>query len=159
MTNNTGNRVSPTEEPGSPMSTAQKGLKGARIIHAVFLLAAIVYLILPLTTFRAKSQPPPAVFALAIGLTAAAVLGFAVFIRLRLMQVASEALRNNPEDTAALQQWMRGTMISLVCCESVVLFGLSLRIVGEPWNICGILYAAGTLFLFAWTPRLDLPPE
>jgi hypothetical protein len=141
------------------MSTAQKRLKGVRIIHAVFLLAAIGYVILPLRMIRVESQPPPAVFALAIGFTAATVLGFAVFFRMRLMQAASEALRSNPEDTVALEQWMRGTIISFVCCESVVLFGLSLRITGVPWNICGIFYAVGILFLLTWTPKLDLPPE
>lgn len=141
------------------MSTAQKRLKGVRIIHAVFLVAAVVYVILPLKMIRGESQAPPATFAWAIGFTAATVLGFAVFRRLRLIQPASEALRNNPEDTAALQQWMSGTIISLVCCECVVLFGLSLRITGVPWNICGIFYAVGILFLLAWTPKLDLPPE
>jgi hypothetical protein len=159
MTNNMGDPESPAEEPRLPMSTAQKRLKGVRIIHAVFLFAAVVYLILPLRMIRVQSQAPPATFAWAIGFTAAAVLGFAIFRRLRLIQPANEALRNNPEDTAALQQWMRGTIISLVCCECVVLFGLSLRIAGVPWNICGIFYAVGILFLLAWTPKLDLPPE
>ncbi|MGA2302380.1 MAG: hypothetical protein ABSG77_17000 [Candidatus Acidiferrum sp.] len=141
------------------MSTAKKRLKGVRIIHGVFLLAAVGYVIVPLRLLRVESPAPPAVLAAAFGFTAVTVLGFAVFFRLRLMQAASEALRNNPEDTAALQKWLRGTMISFICSESVVLFGLSLRITGVSRNICGIFYAVGILFLLAWTPKLDLPPE
>lgn len=141
------------------MSTAQKRLKGFRIIHAVFLLAAICYLILPLKLISVQSQAPPRVLAVAIGITAAATLGAAAFLRMRLMQPASEALRTNPEDTVALLKWVRGTMISFVCCESVVLFGLVLRITGVAWNICGVFYAVGILFLLAWAPKLELPRE
>jgi hypothetical protein len=141
------------------MSAAQKNLRSVRIIHAVFLLTAILYVVIPLKLIRVDSQAPPTVFLAAFGFTAATVLGFAAFFRLRLVQAASEALKDNAEDTAALQKWVRGTIISFVCCESVVLFGLSLRITGVPWNICGIFYAVGILFLLAWTPKLDLPPE
>lgn len=141
------------------MSAAQTKLRSARIIHAVFLLAAIGYVIVPLRLVSVESQSPPLVFSIAFGFTAATTLGFAVFFRLRLMQPASEALRNNPEDTAAPQKWVRGAIISFVCCESVVLFGLSLRIIGVPWNISGIFYAVGILFLLAWAPKLELPRE
>jgi hypothetical protein len=141
------------------MSTAHKPLKSLRIIHAIFLLAAICYLIVPLRLINVQSQAPPRVFAVAIGATAITTLGVAAFYRQRLIRPSSETLRNNPEDTAALLSWVRGTMISFVCCESVVLFGLVLRVTGVPWNICGIFYAVGILFLLAWAPKLELPPE
>ena len=141
------------------MSAAQKNLRSARIIHALFLVAAVLYVIVPFRLIRVESQPPPDVFAVAIGFTAAAVVGLAVFFRMRYVQPNNKALRNNPEDAVALAKWRQGTIISFVCCESVVLFGLSLRITGVPWNICGIFYAVGILFLLAWTPKLDLPPE
>jgi hypothetical protein len=141
------------------MISARETLRGVRIIHGVFLLAAIGYVIVPLKLIRVESQPPPSVFALAIGFTAAAVIGLAGFFRMRYVQPNSEALRNNREDAVALAKWRQGTIISFVCCESVVLFGLSLRITGVPWNICGIFYAVGIVLLLAWTPKLDLPPE
>jgi hypothetical protein len=141
------------------MSAAQENLRSVRIIHAFFLVAAGLNVIVPLRLIHVESQSPPDVFAVAIGFTAAAVIGLAVFFRMRYVQPNTEALRSNPEDAVALAKWRQGTIISLVCCESVVLFGLSLRITGVTWNICGIFYAVGILLLLAWTPKLNLPPQ
>src|SRR5208283_1441945 len=102
LTNNTRNAVLASEGSWLSMSTAQKRLKNLRIIHAVFLLAAFSYLIVPLRLTNVQSQAPPQVLAVAIGITAAATLGVAAFLRMRLIQPSSETLRNNPEDTAAL---------------------------------------------------------
>jgi hypothetical protein len=141
------------------MISAKETLRSVRIIHAVFLLAAIGYVIVPLRLMRVESQTAPVVLAAAFGFTAATVLGLAVFLRTRLVQASGEARRNNPEDPVALQQWRKGTIISYLLCQSVVLFGMALRIVGVSWNIWGIFYAVGILFLLAWTPKLDLPPQ
>jgi hypothetical protein len=84
-------------------------------------------------------------------------LAGAFIAQTRLVQPASEALQNNPEDATAAAQARKGTILSLVCCESVVLFGLVLKILGVPWNICGIFFAVGVFFMLAWRPRLELP--
>jgi hypothetical protein len=141
------------------MISAKETLRSVRIMHGVFLLAAIGYVVVPLGLMRVESLTPPAVLAAAFGFTAATVLGLAVFLRTRLVQASGEALRNNPEDAVALQQWRKGTIVSYMLCESVVIFGMALRITGVSRNICGIFYAVGILFLLAWTPKLDLPPE
>jgi len=49
---------------------------------------------------------------------------------MRVVQGAAEALRKNPEDTAAATRWRQGVIASLVCGESIALFGLTLRFRG-----------------------------
>jgi hypothetical protein len=50
-------------------------------------------------------------------------------------------------------------ILSLVFCESVILFGLALRVLGAGWNVAGVFYAVGIVLMLLWTPKLDLPPQ
>lgn len=49
-------------------------------------------------------------------------------------------------------------ILSFVFSETIILFGLALRILGVPWKLAGLFYAVGTLLLLACTPKLDLLP-
>ena len=93
---------------------------------------------------------------LAFGLVALTSLGISLFFRRRIVQPAAERLSNNPEDSLAARRWRSGVLVSLVFCESVVLFGLALRFTGAGWNVCGVFYAVGIFFLLLWTPKLGL---
>lgn len=80
------------------------------------------------------------------------------FIRIRMVKPAEEALRSNPEDGAAAARWRMGVVLSLTFCETVLLFGFALKILGASWNVCGVFYGVGIFFLLLWAPRLELPP-
>lgn len=140
------------------MTLAEKNFRSLRIINVAFLLAALADLFVAFRVAPPVPQTPTNAFAIAIGLLAFSTLAGAFIAHTRLTQPASEALQNNPEDVAAAAQARRGTILSLVCCESVVLFGLVLKILGVPWNICGVFFAVGVFFMLAWRPRLELPP-
>jgi len=139
-------------------SLAQKTLRIMRVLHAALLLAAVLYVLLPLLVIKGAMHPPDAVIPLAFGMSALPALGVALFYRRRFVQPASEALCANPDDAAAAGRWRQGVLISLVCCESVVLFGLALRFIGGSWNLCAIFYVVGIFLMLAWVPRLELPP-
>jgi hypothetical protein len=141
------------------MTAAQKSLQTARVIHIALLLAMFGYLALPLFALPVGTQKSPLFLAPVWGIFALSALGAAMFFRNRLIQAASETLRNNPEDKSATAQWQRGVILSLVLCETVALLGFALRLTGAPWNICGIFYAVGIFFMLAWWPRLELPPN
>jgi F0F1-type ATP synthase membrane subunit c/vacuolar-type H+-ATPase subunit K len=140
------------------MTIAQNSLRVARLIHLGLLFAAFAYLVLPLYVRPPDLKPPDFVFVLALGVVALSAMGAGIFIRARLVQPASERLRSNPEDAEAAKRWRTGVILSLVFCETVALFGFSLRFIGGSWNVCGVFYAVGIFFLLAWTPRLELPP-
>jgi hypothetical protein len=96
---------------------------------------------------------------MAFAAISAGSIGAAFFIRMRLIQPAVVRLRENPEDGPAAGRWRAGVLFSLVLCETVVLFGLALRMMGVEWNVCGVFYAVGIFFLLAWTPKLGLLPQ
>jgi F0F1-type ATP synthase membrane subunit c/vacuolar-type H+-ATPase subunit K len=139
------------------MTLAQKNLRSLRIIHIAFLFAAVAYLAVPFLAPPSGSQPPPAAVVIGISVVGFSTWAAGIFIRTRMVQPAEDVLRNNPEDAAAVGRWRMGVILSLVFCESVVLFGLALRFVGASWNVCGVFYGVGIFFLLAWTPRLELP--
>ena len=141
------------------MGTAQKTLQAVRIIHLAFVGTAVAYIIVPLAYAPALKPAFPPVFPLALGILSLCVLGLAMFFRARRIQPASELLQNNPEDKAAISLWRGGVILSLVFCECVVLFGVTLKLLGMPWSVCGIFYAVGIFFMLAWWPRLELPPS
>ena len=141
------------------MTLAERNFRSLRIIHIAFLFAAIAYLVVPFVAAPQSQQSPPAVMVISIGAMAFSTLAGAFFVRARLVQPANEMLRNNPEDASAAGRWRMGVILSLVFCESVVLFGLVLRFIGASWNVCGVFYGVGIFFLVAWTPRLEFPPS
>ena len=141
------------------MNAAQKALRTARIFHIALLAAAIAYMALPLFIDFGIKQQIGSILSLALGAAGVVILGVAIFLRKTRITPAEEALRNNPEDNAAALRWRGGVVVSLVFCESIVLYGLALRILGVPWAVSGIFYAVGIFFMLAWWPRLELPPD
>ena len=138
------------------MTTAEKTLRAMRLIHFALLFAAAAYLVLPLAVSRPITRTPSLVVILAMGAVAFSGVAGAVLLRGRLVQPSAEALRANSQDLPALGRWRAGVILSLVLCETTVLFGLALRFTGAPWSVCAVLYATGIFLLLAWTPRLKL---
>jgi hypothetical protein len=141
------------------MNAAQKALKAMRMIHAAFLLASILYILVAAAYAHTAEQSMPGIFPIAAGLVAMSSVGIAFFFRMRDVQPSGAKLRDNPDDATAAAKWRGGVLLSLVFCESIVLFGLALRFLGFSWDVAGIFYAVGTLLMLAWTPKLDLPPQ
>ena len=137
------------------MTTAEKTLRAVRLVHLALLFAAVAYLVLPLAVSRPMTQTPSLVVILAMGAVAFSGIAGAALLRGRLVEPSAEALRANSQDLAALQRWRAGVILSLVLCETVVLFGLALRFTGAPWSVCAVFYAPGTFLLLAWAPRLE----
>jgi hypothetical protein len=141
------------------MNNAQKNLRIARIAHIAFCFSAILYILVPLLVIRVPQGPAPREIVFALGVVAFASLGAALFFRARLVQPSSEKLVVSPDDAGAAKQWRAGVILSLVFCESVILFGLALRVLGAGWNVAGVFYAVGIVLMLLWTPKLDLPPQ
>jgi hypothetical protein len=109
--------------------------------------------------FPPSRQESPPVVPLTLGILSLFVLGAAIIYRTRTFQPAIELLRNSPEDPVAIGRWRGGVILSMVFCEYVVLFGLTLKLLGVSWNVCGIFDAVGIFFMLAWWPRLELAPS
>jgi len=141
------------------VNNAQKNLQIARIAHIALFLSAILYILVPILVIRVPQQPAPREIVFTLGVMAFASLGAALFFRTRLVQPSTENLVRSPDDAGAAKQWRAGVILSLVFCESIILFGMVLRILGAGWNVAGVFYAVGIVLMLLWTPKLDMPPE
>jgi F0F1-type ATP synthase membrane subunit c/vacuolar-type H+-ATPase subunit K len=141
------------------MSIAQKTLRSVRVIHAAFLLAALLYVWLPAMIVHASGKEAPTAMVLAVSMVALSSLGIAVFLRRRMVRPAADRLSKNPEDVQAAGRWRSSVVVSLAFCESLVLYGLALWFIGAGWNVYGVFYAMGIFLLLAWYPRMDLLPQ
>ena len=138
------------------MNLAQKSLQGARIIHMALLFAALAYVVVALyVASPAKGALPMGVVG-GLGIGAFSLLVVAVFFRTKFVQPGAEKLRVNGDDEIAARLWRTGTIVSLVFAESIVLFGLVIRMIGASWNVSGVFYVVGILVMLAWWPKLDL---
>ncbi len=84
------------------------------------------------------------------------LVGIAMFFRLRMVRPAAEALRLRPEDAQMLARWRIGSLISLVLCEAIGLYGFALRVLGGEFSLSAPFYAVAILLMLVWRPRLDV---
>jgi hypothetical protein len=82
-----------------------------------------------------------------------------IFAVWRLFVLRSEAtLATQPEDTAALNRWRSGYIITYALSEAVALFGLMLRILGFTLSEVAPFYVVGFVLILFFSPR-RLPRE
>jgi hypothetical protein len=93
---------------------------------------------------------------LVTGLVLWSVLG-GFRLRSRLIHRSEESLAKDPSNSKALRQWEAGQLIGLATGESIVWWGLVLRMAfgGARWQAL-LFYAAGLFLLLLWTPRLPI---
>jgi F0F1-type ATP synthase membrane subunit c/vacuolar-type H+-ATPase subunit K len=78
-------------------------------------------------------------------------------LRHRLLLRSEQAAAKDASNPKALKQWEAGNLIGLASAESVVLWGLVVRMVlgGALWQ-ASFFYAVGLLLLLLWTPRMPI---
>lgn len=137
------------------MSLAQKSLQSARIIYAALLFAALAYIVVAAYASNLSTGHVPMAVVEGIGIAALSLLTVGVFFRLKFVRPGAERLRANPDDEAGARIWRTGTIVSLVFAESIVMIGLTVKLIGVSWNLSAIFYVAGILLMLAWWPKLD----
>jgi hypothetical protein len=81
-------------------------------------------------------------------------------LRQKLLFAPAAALVSDPENAVLLRQWRAGNIVSFAFAESVMLFGVILKFLGERWSIVSIFFGIGLLLLLLWSPKKSqtLPP-
>ncbi len=137
------------------MSLAQKSLQSARIIHIALLFAAIAYVVVAWYVASPAKGAVPIAAVGGLGIGAVSLLGVAVFFRTKFVKSGAEKLRVNRDDEIGARLWRTGTIVSLVFAESIVMFGLVMRMIGASWNFSGIFYVLGIFLMLAWWPKME----
>ena len=136
---------------GSYPDSMESARKITQLVRAAMLSAIVLYgVILKMLPAHPESPPNPVIF------NAIAVLAFVeivVMLILRRIFVAraSEVLRSQPEDTAALIRWRKGHLITYAFAEAIALYGIVLHFLGFP-NVQASLYLLVGFFLILMSP-------
>jgi hypothetical protein len=86
---------------------------------------------------------------------ALSVIFWGASIRRRMLARAEAALAKDASDSKALRRWESGQILGMAYAESLVLWGLVVRMIlgGAFWQ-ASLFYASGFVLLLFWTPRL-----
>lgn len=141
------------------MNAAQATQKYMRVLHIVFLLTVVLYLWVPWMLVGGQATESPFVVVLVLGMVALTSVAAVLFFQARRVRPAAEQLRLRPDDAQAAARWRTGLILCFAFSETIVLFGLALRLLGAPWKFSGVFYAVGALLLLACRPKLELLPE
>jgi hypothetical protein len=89
----------------------------------------------------------------ALTLVAITTMGMIFAVRRLFVLRAEVTLAVQPEDTAALNRWRAGYIITYALCEAVALFGLVLRILGFTLSQVTPFYLVGFVLILLFGPR------
>ncbi len=132
------------------MEPQRKLLQTVRI---ALLVSIALYVFIGERMGRSTSAAPDRNIYFVVTLVAITTVGI-IFAVWRLFVLRSEAaLADQPEDTAALKRWRTGYIITYTLCETVVLFGLVLRLMGFTLSEVAPFYVVGFALMLLFSPR------
>jgi len=123
-----------------------------RLIHRAFVLTWCMYLGI-LIYLHWPEKPVPIIFPMALGVVAISSIQVVRTLRLKLLFAPAAALVSDPENAVLLRRWRSGNIVSFVFAESIMLFGVVLKFLGEQWSIVSFFFGIGLLLLLLWSPR------
>jgi F0F1-type ATP synthase membrane subunit c/vacuolar-type H+-ATPase subunit K len=127
-------------------------MRDLRVLHIVFIMSAIM--IMGVGEFvPTPANPDLKIMVFALGFVAVADLGIGFFLRRNILDPARETLHRQPDDANALTAWRSGHVLGFVFPETVVLFGLVVRLLMGNRELALPFYIAGTAVLILWMPR------
>ncbi|MGD0181381.1 MAG: hypothetical protein ABSC15_16325 [Terriglobales bacterium] len=132
------------------MEPQRKLLQTVRI---ALLVSIALYVFIGERMGRSTSAAPDRNIYFVVTLVAITTVGI-IFAVWRLFVLRSEAaLADHPGDTAALKRWRTGYIITYTLCETVVLFGLVLRLMGFTLSEVAPFYIVGFALILLFGPR------
>jgi hypothetical protein len=139
---------------GGAVMTFESRLRSATIVHWAIFGSAILFITMAeMIGPRARIVERADMFVLVFGFFAAMNAAVAFFAHRQFVARSEEILRANPHDPVAAQRWLQGHVLAVAFCESIVLFGFIMRIIGAANAIVWPFYAAGLLLMLLFTPR------
>jgi hypothetical protein len=130
----------------------EASLKIVRIVWIAMLIAAFIYLWLP-EKLNVQPRDLDSTFYGAFIVLVAVMLASIVILRKLTIGKAEPLIRSNSNDTAALQKWRFGQIVTVALCEAIVLYGLVLRFVGATRSQSAPFYGVGIAAMIVFWPR------
>lgn len=134
--------------------TRQSALLSSRAVRSILLAVIAVYaLVAERRTGHANMAPLLPAWGLSV-LALGTVITILI-LRKRLLFLANEKLRRDPQDADGLGQWRRVTMLSMVLAHSIGIYGFILRMSGCARTVAWPFFFASVALLLLWRPQLD----
>jgi hypothetical protein len=127
--------------------------KAVKMLRIVFLVSIALSVFVAERVAQSVALAPNRNVYFVLTLVALTTVGM-IFAVWRLFVLRSEeTLATQPEDTAALNRWRSGYIITYVLSEAVALFGLVLRILGFSLLQVAPFYLVGFVLILFFSPR------
>jgi FtsH-binding integral membrane protein len=122
-----------------------------RVIQYALLGSVLLYVFVGEEVTRAAIANPMLFYALSFA--SVTTVGVMLVMRRTLVLPSESALRSRPDDTASLNRWRTGYIITYALSEALALFGLVLRLTGFTLSQVAPFYIAGFVLLLFFSPR------
>jgi hypothetical protein len=134
--------------------TRQSVLLTTRAVQSV-LLASVALFVFVAEKMTGRADPMPLLSAWSLSALALGVVISGLILRRRLLFLANEKFRRDPQDAYGLSQWQRITIMNMVLAMSIGIFGFLLRMMGNARTVAWPFFLASVALLFLWSPHLD----
>jgi hypothetical protein len=124
-----------------------------RIIHAAMILSIFLYVDVFREIGTIHTDPMDNTLIAAIGVIALFTIAGGYFLRSKRMGPAASTLRTNPEDANALAQWRKGAIVSAALAEAIVLYGVSIYLIGGNAKQTAPFFVVGLIVMLLWWPK------
>lgn len=128
-------------------------LKLQIVRFAMLISIGLYFLVANMIPAHAHASPNPMIFRV-ITLFSFLSLGVVLLVRKLLVANPSEALRSNPEDSAAFAKWKSGQVATWALGEATALYGLVLHFTGFSAVETIPFFVAGALLIVIFPPSL-----
>lgn len=135
-----------------PAPTLEGALLRLRIFYGAIFVAALMQIGAAERLARETSNAVHFLYK-AFLLVSVLDLGIAFFYRQRKVAPSIERLRDQLDDTGAIQNLTAGSILSVVLAESVVLCGFALQFLGATRPQAAPFYFAGVFLMLLWWPK------
>jgi F0F1-type ATP synthase membrane subunit c/vacuolar-type H+-ATPase subunit K len=126
---------------------------GVRIIQIGMLVSVALYAVVGESLHLGTKPIPSNTLFHALSLISITLVGATMVVRRTLIVPSEAALRQRPDDPAALARWRTAYIFLYALCEVLGLFGIVLRLTGFTFaNVWGF-YLGGFLLLLLNSPR------
>lgn len=138
--------------PQLPPPTIDGAVRWLRIWYSILLIAMALYVAV---SERAQHQPIDMnrAFLGGLGCVAAVLAGVVLYVQVKVVRPALEALQTRPGAVDAISTWRSASLASYVICEAIVLFGLCLRFLGGARLMSIPFYVVGIALMLFLLPR------
>ena len=133
--------------------TSDGTFRALRKVHLALLVSVVLYIWVAEKVLQHNQPVPDRFIVTAIGLLAAVMVVAAIAVRTKMTQPALDILQTNPDDKSSIVRWRIGSILSYVLAETVVLFGVALRILGATLAEVAAFYTAAIVLMLFLRPR------